>query len=114
MFCSTSLVRSPQSENMQVWKYGQIGLGKKEINVLHIFQFKEKTKKHYYFYIKNISSIHHFYQKKFPCLICFDRFTSKLRLHNHLQKCTLPQPIYPEANSFREYDKNVKQSISHH
>ena len=99
---------SPHSGNIQVWKYGKIGVGKNQVNILHTFQFERKAKQHFYFYIKSISSIYQFQQKKYPCLVCFDRFTSKLRLYNHLQKCTIPQPVYPEPNSFIEYDEKCK------
>merc|ERR1712015_347645 len=96
---------SPHFNDIQVWKYGKLGEGKKEINVLHIFQFDNKIKRHFYFYIKNILTLHHSFQKKYPCLQCFERFTSKDRLQNHLKKCSIPQVIYPKKGSLIQYGK---------
>ena len=99
---------SPDSNQIQVWKYGKLGVGKNEINVLHTFIFKNGEKLSYYFYIKNILTIHHFFQKKYPCLQCFERFTSKERLNNHLQKCTYPQVLYPKKGTLIQYDKKCE------
>ena len=99
------------SNDLQVWKYGKIGEGRKQINILHIFQYTNRKRQNYYYYIKNISTIHHFFQKKYPCLQCFERFTSRHRLENHLKKCTLPQPMYPSKGSLIEFDKKCKVKL---
>ena len=94
----------PNSGKLQVWKSVKIGNGEKEVNILHIFQYYMKNRKNYYFYLKNLSCIHNFFQKRYPCLICFNRFTSKRALSSHLQKCSLPQLIYPDKDTFIEFD----------
>ena len=96
---------SHHSPDIQVWKYGKLGDGKSDINVLHIFQYVKKKKRHYYFYIKNIFAIKHLFQKRHPCLQCFERFTSKDRLLNHLKNCSIPQRVYPTKGSLISYDK---------
>ena len=103
---------SPHSKQIQVWKYGKLGVGRKQINLLHILIFKNKEKVNYYFYIKNIYTLHHFFQKKYPCLQCFERFTSMKRLQTHLQKCVLPQVLYPKKGTLIHYDKKCEAKFS--
>ena len=57
--------------------------------ILRLFNFHSKGKRRYYFYFKELPTIYNFLHKnrKWCCLICYDRFTSKQRPLNHLQKC---------------------------
>ena len=98
-----------KQEIFNIWKYNKFSTKKplKDIHILHVFEFKKKTKGNYYFYLKSPYTIHNFFKTKWCYLICFNRFTSKIRLMNHLKKCTLPEAIYPDKDSIIEYGKKT-------
>ena len=80
---------SPLTGNKEIFKGCILADGGKEISILRLFNFHSKGKRSYYFYLKEPSTIHNFLHKnkKWCCLICYDRFTSKQKPLNHLQKC---------------------------
>ena len=55
----------PKTGNIQVWKYDTFATKKplKVIHILHLFQFKKKIKRHYYFYLKSPHTIHIFLKR---------------------------------------------------
>ena len=104
---------SPLTGNIEIFKRCILGDGSKEISILRLFNFHSKGKRSYYFYLKEPSTIHNFLHKnrKWCCLICYDRFTSKQRLLNHLQKCNsnnIKAYMYPQKGSYIEYDRVAK------
>ena len=102
---------SPSTGKIEIFKHSTLGCGSKKICILRLFNFHMKTKRSFYFYLKNPSTIHNFLHKnrKWCCLVCFDRFTSKQRLLNHLQKCNannIKSYMYPKQGSYIKFGKD--------
>ena len=52
----------PKTGNIQVWKHDTFATKKplKDIHILHVFQFKKKIKRNYYFYLKSPHTIQNY------------------------------------------------------
>ena len=101
---------SPKSGNIEVYQHSKIEHGKRIINILRLFNFEGKARRSYYFYLKNASTLTLLKRNRWCCLICFERFTSKQRLLNHLQSCNangahLKEAIYPKKGTYINFSK---------
>ena len=87
---------------MEVWKVRRWENRNECFTYFSIWEGKEKT---LLLPHKTIFAIQHLFQKRHPCLQCFERFSTKDSLLTHLKKCSIPQAVYPAKGSLIYYDK---------
>ena len=91
--------------SLQIFSDQKIGNGKQRIHLLsYTLYSNKKVKNKYYFWMKNINNTFRQEKKRFLCLICYNRFSSKHALNNHLIKCeSNSKEVFPDPGTYIEY-----------